>query len=152
MKKSKILFLLLAVLFLAITKTSAAQDPDSAAQMPSITLPPALDRVLRDYEKAWRQRDASALAGRFAQDGFVLSPGRVPVRGRWAIEERYKNAGGPLVLRALAYATADSVGYIIGAYSRQEGEADIGKFVLALCTDQTGRWMIAADMDNSNQP
>jgi hypothetical protein len=42
------------------------------------------------------------------------------------------------------------VGYIIGAFARQEGAVDIGKFVLAVRADSTGRWLIAADMDNGN--
>ena len=45
---------------------------------------------------------------------------------------------------------ADSVGYIIGAFASQQGAVDIGKFVLTLRADPTGRWLIAADMDNGN--
>ncbi len=137
-------------LLVSVTATAAAQDDPSGAVMPSVQLPPALDRVLRDYERAWGQRDAAALAALFAPDGFVLSPGRPPVRGRAAIENRYRGSGGALALRALAFATADSVGYIIGAFAGQEGAVDIGKFVLAVRADSAGRWLIAADMDNGN--
>lgn len=139
-------------LLVSVTATATAQDRDDppSAVMPSVQLPPALDRVLRDYERAWGRRDAAALAALFTADGFVLSPGRPPVRGRAAIEGRYRESGGALALRALAFATADSVGYIIGAFARQEGDDDIGKFVLTLRTDSTGRWLIAADMDNGN--
>ena len=65
-----------------------AQQPDSVAAnaVPSITLPPALDRVLRDYEQAWRNHDAEVLAALFTDDGFVLRSGHPPVRGRDAIE------------------------------------------------------------------
>jgi uncharacterized protein (TIGR02246 family) len=52
-----------------------------------MTLPPALERVLRDYETAWAARDAHGLAQLFAEDGFVLPNGGVPVRGRPAIEK-----------------------------------------------------------------
>ncbi len=48
---------------------------------PSITLPPSLDRVLREYEAAWRKGDAAGLAALFAEDGFVLQSGRAPARG-----------------------------------------------------------------------
>lgn len=118
---------------------------------PSVVLPAELDRVLRDYERAWQARDAIGLASLFAEDGFVLSPGTPAVRGRSDIEVRYATSGGPLALRALAYATADSVGYIIGAYAGAEGEPDAGKFILALRRGEDGRWLIAADMDNGNQ-
>ena len=45
----------------------------SAAPEPSVTLPPPLARVLRDYESAWQKKDAKALAALFAEDGFVLA-------------------------------------------------------------------------------
>lgn len=125
--------------------------PAGAAQtLPSVTLPPELDRVLRDYESAWRAKDAPALAALFAEDGFVLSNGKPAVRGRDAIRAAYTGAGGPLVLRALAYAVDGKTGYIIGAYAGTAETPDEGKFILALAKGEKGRWMIAADMDNAN--
>lgn len=121
------------------------------AQMPSVALPPELDRVLRDYERAWKAGDAAALAALFTEDGFVLQSNRPPVRGRDAIKEAYTGpSGGDLRLRALAFATADSVGYIIGAYGYGEEQRDIGKFTLTLRRTAGGRWLIASDMDNGN--
>jgi reactive intermediate/imine deaminase len=122
-----------------------------AQQLPSFELPDALTRVLRDYEQAWRAKDPAALAALFTEDGFVLANGKPPVRGREAIREGYKNAGGPLFLRALAYSADGVTGYIIGAYSGQKEGPDEGKFILALRQRPDGRWMIAADMDNSNR-
>jgi ketosteroid isomerase-like protein len=127
---------------------SHAQTP-AASQLPSVQLPPPLARVLTDYETAWRARDAAALARLFVEDGFVLSNGRPPVRGHPAIERHYTGQGGPLALRALAYATDGAVGYIIGGFARRDGEADIGKFTLTLRNDG-GRWLIVSDMDNGN--
>jgi ketosteroid isomerase-like protein len=123
----------------------------ATADLPSVRLPPELDRVLRDYEVAWRKGDGPALATLFAEDGFVLPNGAPPVRGRTAIQEYYKGPGGPLVLRALAYATDGRVGYIIGAFSRQEGQPDVGKFTLTLRKNSEGRWLIMSDMDNGNR-
>jgi len=142
----------LAVL-LAVTSAAAAPPPEPAPAppLPSVILPPELDRVLRDYEKAWQARDAAGLAALFAEDGFVLASSRPPVRGRAAIRAAYAGAGGPLVLRALAYSTEGGVGYIIGAFGRVKGGEDSGKFVLALRRGDDGRWLIAADMDNSNR-
>ena len=134
---------------LAIAPGLAAQAPE--APLPSVQLPPELDRVLRDYERAWTARDATALAALFTADGFVLRPGHPPVRGTAAIEAAYRAAGGPLALRALAWAVEDSVGYIIGGFSSGAGAPDGGKFVLALRRDGSGRWLIAADMDNGNR-
>ena len=116
------------------------------------TLPPELDRVLRDYERAWRGRDSTALAALFTVDGFVLQSGRPPVRGRDAIRSLYAGqTGDPLRLRALAYATSDTVGYIIGAYGFGDDPNDTGKFTLTLRRARGGAWLIASDMDNVNQ-
>ena len=109
------------------------QPPAGAApETPSVALPPPLARVLTDYEAAWQQKDARALAALFAEDGFVLSSGGPPVRGRSAIEAHYVGHGGALSLRALAYSTEGSTGYIIGGYSQRKGEPDVGKFTLTL--------------------
>ena len=80
-----------------ISGQAPAATATATAPLPSITLPPALDRVLRDYERAWRAR-------------------------------------------------------LIGAYARESGDPDIGKFVLALRRTSGGPWRIAADMDNGNGP
>jgi len=90
-----------------------------AEDLPSVELPAPLTRVLTDYEAAWHAKDATALSRLFAEDGFVLSSGTPPVRGRAAIEKHYQGHGGPLSLRALAFATDGSIGYIIGAYTTQ---------------------------------
>jgi len=121
------------------------------AQEPTVELPRELDRVLTDYETAWAVRDAKALAALFAEDGFVLASGRPPVRGRSAIERYYQGHGGPLSLRAIAYATEGSVGYILGGYTSEKGRDDDGKFTLTLRKDASGKWWIVSDMDNGNR-
>ena len=106
---------LLAAATVALTAPPSA--PVAAPALPSVSLPPELARVLRDYERAWQARDASALSTLFAEDGFVLSSGKPPVRGRDNIRASYSESGGPLALRR----------------------------------GSDGRWLIAADMDNSNR-
>jgi ketosteroid isomerase-like protein len=140
------------VLAVAISLAGAAlaeTPPPDPNPLPSVALPPELARVLTDYEKAWRAHDAAALVALFAEDGFVLSSGSPPVRGRAAIAQAYAGSGGDLVLRAFAFATEGSLGYILGGFSRKEGEPDVGKFTLTL--RRVGdRWLIASDMDNGN--
>ncbi|PEN13326.1 DUF4440 domain-containing protein [Longibacter salinarum] len=133
--------------------TAFSQEADSSAtnQHASITLPPEFDRVLRDYEQAWRNHDAQALAVLFTEDGFVLRPGHPPVRGREAIEEAYRESGGRLHLRALSYEESGSVAYIVGGYTSTPKWPDAGKFILTLERGPDGRWLIAADMDNGNR-
>ena len=142
---------LLAVLAAASAAGSDGPAPDAPAALPSVEPPPAIARVLRDYEAAWRARDAKALAALFAEDGFVLTPGSPPVRGRAAIEKAYTGAGGPLELRALAYAAEGPIAYIVGGFARQRGEPDAGKFTLTLRRGAGGKWLIFSDMDNSNR-
>jgi ketosteroid isomerase-like protein len=140
----------LTLVFVLLAATGAAQTPEPAAH-PSIDLPPEVARVLRDYERAWGSKDAAALARLFAEDGFVLPNGGAPVRGRAAIEKHYTGSGGPLFLRAIAYATDGNVGYILGGYTGQEGAADAGKFTLTLRKGTDGRWLIVSDMDSPNR-
>lgn len=144
--------LILVVLLLVIAEPAWAQEQGTYEALPSIELPAALDRVLRDYETAWANGDEAALAALFTEDGFVPTP-LGWVRGRAGITRVYENSSGSLLLRALAFSVSDSVGYIIGAYNYGEtvGTTDGGKFVLALRKDASGKWLIAADLDNSNR-
>jgi ketosteroid isomerase-like protein len=141
MKKILPVILVLANLTMALGQSPA---------QPSISLPAPLARVLTDYEKAWSNKDAAALSELFAEDGFVLSSGAPMVRGRDAIGKFYTGAGGPLSLRAVAYAAEGNVGYIIGAFTDRSGAPDRGKFTLTLRRERDGRWLIMSDMDNGN--
>lgn len=141
--------LLLSVSLLTWAPVFSVRQTDSP--QPSVELPPELARVLRDYEAAWRSRDAAALSRLFTEDGFVLPHGRPPIRGRAAIERYYTGQGGPLSLRAIAFGAEGRVGYIIGGYAQEKGGADIGKFTLTLRKGAGGRWLIASDMDSPNQ-
>ena len=143
--------MLVPTLWLGIVLAQTGAQTRPPAPLPSVNLPPELARVLTDYEAAWGSRDAAALAGLFAEDGFVLSGGKPPIRGRAAIEDAYKGSGGPLSLRALAYAAEGDVGYIIGGYTHTKGSPDDGKFTLTL-KKSGGRWWIMSDMDNGNRP
>lgn len=134
-----------------LVASSAAGQQETPAGEPSVKLPPDLSRVLTDYETAWKNRDAAALAGLFAEDGFVLPNGGTPVRGRAAIQKFYTGHGGPLSLRAIAYATEGGVGYILGGYTDTAGKPDTGKFTLTLKKGSDGRWLIMSDMDSPNR-
>lgn len=139
------------LLLLTLMAAPLAGQPATPPAEPSVKLPPELARVLTDYEKAWSQKDPAALAGLFAEDGFVLPNGNPPVRGRAAIQTYYTGHGGPLSLRAFAYAAAGDVGYILGGYTGTAGQPDDGKFTLTLRKGSDGRWLIMSDMDNSNR-
>ena len=148
-------FLAVAVLGLMLGAGSRpaprAAEPDRSTELPGVALPPELDRVLRDYERAWRARDAAALAALFAEDGFVLQPNRPPVRGRAAIRAAHEGeSGGSLRLRALGFSAGDTIGYIVGAYGYGGAPGDAGKFTLTLRREAGKPWLIFSDMDNPN--
>ncbi len=132
-------------------REEAAAKEQAAPAEASVALPPELARVLTDYEAGWKAGDAAALANLFADDGFVLSDGRPPVKGRPAIQKVYTRQGSPLSLRAIAYATQGDVGYIIGGFGGEAGKPDSGKFTLTLRKNKDGRWLIVSDMDNVNR-
>ena len=113
------------------------------------SLPAPLQRILTDYENAWRAKDPRGLAALFDDDGFVLPSGRNAVRGRAAIEKYYAGHGGPLYLSPLTFATHGNTGFIIGTYRYEPAALPAGKFTLAL-VKRKGRWLIKSDMDNSN--
>ena len=151
MRISLVLLALLTTMFVAVpARAQAPSDSAAARQLPSVELPPELARVLTDYEAAYR-KTGTAVAELFVEDGFVLTGGRPPIKGRAAIAEFYGRMLGPLALRAIAYAAEGSVGYIIGAYTNERGGPDLGKFTLTLRKERDGRWMIVSDMDNPNR-
>ncbi len=154
MRRTRLAMIFCSALLLASPAIAHdAENAKPAQPLPDAALPAPLDRVLRNYEQAWRGGDARALAALFAEDGFVLQSNQPPVRGRTAIEAAYAGQGGsPLRLRALAYAVEGNTGYIIGAYSYGNNVGDTGKFTLTLKREGNGPWMIFSDMDNGNAP
>jgi len=130
---------------------SQVKDARTPPAQPSVQMPPDLARVLTDYEDAWGSRNAAVLARLFVEDGFVLPNGSAPIRGRAEIERFYAGAGGPLSLRAIAFAAEATVGYIIGGYAGKKGEPDTGKFTLTLRKGTDGKWLIVSDMDSANR-
>lgn len=149
MRALAILVLHAALCVVAAPAVARAQDAPPA--LPSVQLPPEMDRVLRDYERLWAVGDAAGLAALFTEDGLAMQNGRPPSRGRAAIQEAYSGAEGPLRLRALAFGADGSVGYIIGGYGYGDAAGDMGKFVLTLRREPGGPWLIVSDIDNTNQ-
>ena len=128
-------------------------EPANVTELLDAALPPELDRVLRDYERAWRAGDAKAIASLFTEDGILLQNSRPPIRGRPAIQAIYEgDRGSPLRLRALAYAAGDTVGYIVGGYRYGDAPHDMGKFTITLQRAPGKPWLISSDMDSMNAP
>lgn len=142
----------LCLLVFGVPLLGASGQTSDPLGLNPITLPPALDRVLRDYEAAWEAGDGTRLAALFTEDGFALNNGSMPVQGRPGIARMLTQPGGDLQLRSFAYGISDSVGYIIGGYRYPQTTGPGGKYVLTLRRGPDGRWLIAADMENSSGP
>ncbi len=127
---------------------SAQNASERPEPQPSIELPSELSRVLRDYEQFWSNGQEDALAALFVEEGLIVRKGSW-IRGRDRIQEAYRDAGGPLRLRAIEYATGGDVAFIVGAYGYGADTAaeDSGMFVLTLRRQPSGRWLIVSDMD-----
>jgi hypothetical protein len=131
----------------------AQTQPATAMSMalPDTALPPDLDRVLRDYERAWRAGDAKSIASLFTEDGVLLQNNRPPIRGRAAIQAIYEGErGGPLRLRAITFAGGETIGYIVGGYRYGDALQDMGKFTITLQRAPGKPWLISSDMDSMN--
>lgn len=135
----------------APARAQTPQPPDATVPA-AISLPPAFDRVLRDYEAAWRAGDGTRLAALFTENGYAVQSGSPIRRGRAAIAAGITKPGGALQLTAYAYASSGTVGYIVGSYRYPATAGAGGRFVLALESGPDGRWLIAADLDNSGPP
>lgn len=137
---------------LLLVAAACSQSPASSAPaLPSVSLPPELDRVLRDYETAYARRDSAALAALFAEDGFLLPAGGPPVRGHGSVARVLSLEGGPLSLVPVSYALGDSVAYVIGTFGAERSAGEGGKFVLALKRRGAEPWRVAADIANPNR-
>ena len=127
-------------------------DPAPADQPPVVSLPADLNRVLRDFEKAYASKDGAAVASLFLPDGMEMLANRPPVRGRDAVEKFYSGASQSIVFRPFVFAESGDVAFIIGGYSPAPGGgADANKFVFTL-RKVDGKWLIESAMSNSNRP
>jgi ketosteroid isomerase-like protein len=134
-----------AVAAFTFAASAFAQTP------PTVSLPPEMDRVLKDYESAWIAKDTAALAKLFTSGGMALPSSQMPAEGEERIRKAYApHVGSPLNLRAFAYGASGDLGYVIGGWGGAVDRPEYGKFVLVL-RKIDGRWMIVADMDNSNR-
>src|SRR5688500_14594361 len=115
-------------LALALTALRLGAQTTDPAPLPSVTLPPELARVLTDYETQWRF-GGDSLVKLFTEDAVLTVGGKPPMRGRAALAAHYAGPKGPVALRAIAYAAEGSVAWIVGGYTMQHGEPDIGKFI-----------------------
>jgi len=111
---------------------------------------------------ASRQHDAAACAALFTDDGSILSPYSVGVRGRKAIEATHKEwfdeGETNKRLDLLEFGASGDVGYCIltyaGDYLQSDGSyvTESGKSVNVLRRQHGGEWKIHVSSLNSDNP
>lgn len=138
---------LITVALVAATSWTWAQQP------PTISLPADVDRVLKDYARAWEANDPVALSQLFDAAGMALPSGQPPAVGVESIRKAYSTgAGSPLHLRPIAFGASGELAYVIGEWGTSPSKPDFGKFTLVLRRGADGGWRIVSDMDNANTP
>lgn len=141
----------LIVLAAMVAAVRASAQTGAEWPLPVVQLPAELDRVLRDYEAAWKAGDGAQLARVFTEDGIILPSGKLPERGTAAIAASHTRPGGDLQLVAFSWAVGDTVGYIVGGYRYPATTGPGGKYVVTLRKGRDRLWRIAADIENASR-
>lgn len=131
-----------------LTRPVLAQSlsPRRPVRLPDVALPPRWTACCATTKQAWRAGDTDRTAAHSRKMGSSLQSNRPPVEGRAAIKAAYEESpgGGPLQLRALAFAAEETSGYIIGAYGYGKGPGDLEKFTLTLRRVPGSPWLIVS--------
>jgi uncharacterized protein (TIGR02246 family) len=121
----------------------------------------AVTQVINSYLDAYRRNDAAAIAGLYSDDAVLLPPGHTLVRGRDDIRAYWSQGmESGFAMDTIRLEVAPGSGYVVGRYyvpPDGDGDAETGKFVIALRREADGVWRITADIWNAdaeddNQP
>ena len=117
----------------------------------------AWDAAYETFRDAYREGDAAAVAGVYAEDAFYLGPGRDVVRGRAGIQEAFRpflESGPPgtydITFELVEREVSADLGYEVGYYDlrsrkgEEEGRSR-GKFTVVWKRGPDGAWRIQSD-------
>jgi putative oxidoreductase len=117
----------------------------------------AWDAAYETFREAYREGDAAAVAGVYAEDAFYLGPGRDVVRGRAGIQEAFRpflESGPPgtydITFELMEREVSADLGYEVGYYDlrsrkgEEEGRSR-GKFTVVWKRGPDGAWRIQSD-------
>ena len=156
MRRYLVLFLLItAASFPLPARTGAAADTSDA------------EAFVEEYLKTFNAADPVAMAGLYAEDGLILPPTGVPVRGREAIQKFWSgNNRTSLSFKTLQKNVCGESGFFVGTYTARETRSGrfypaspvvllgarpsripmSGNFALNLRRGEDGKWTVASDM------
>lgn len=152
------------LLFLVVAAAAFPLPARSTDQMDA-------EALVERYLAAYNAQDPVALAALYAEDGLVLPPEGVPVRGRNAIQTYWTKSGRRgLTFEILQKDVCGEAGFFVGRYAARESspgqyqlanqpftllstsrrQPEHGNFVLCLRRAENGTWRIATDMWNAS--
>ena len=127
------------------------------------------EALVERYLAAFNARDPVALSTLYSDNGIVIPPEGVPVRGRDAIRDYWSRSGRRgLVFQMMEKDICGDAGFFVGSYQARQptlGELnpadgtprtilrhrpEHGNFVLCVKRGENGAWQIATDMWNAN--
>jgi uncharacterized protein (TIGR02246 family) len=142
-----------------------SKPPVTAPRSPTYPAPvgqtsdPALEQLAKDYETAFNQGDAKALAGLYEMNALRVTPTGQLLTGRASIEEDYLTSlAGPLKGTKLTLHPGKTqpltpdVALIEGTYEVTDGTTSVKGRYLNTATRQSGRWRLASVVTVPEQP
>jgi uncharacterized protein (TIGR02246 family) len=149
----------LAALTLMGLSTVASAQAQSAS-MSHFKIEPAIVRASDDYLKAVLAGDARAVAAVYRDDAIEMPNGAAPVKGRAAIEQRYREMFKGVKLETFTFTHIEAfvegdLGFDAGTYEQRfmlptgQAATDVGKYLVILKRTQ-GQWKAAYVIYNSD--
>ena len=127
------------------------------------------ETLVERYLAAFNARDPVALSALYSENGLVIPPEGVPVRGRDAIKDYWSRSGRRgLIFHMMEKDICGDAGFFVGSYEARQPtlgelnpadgttrtilrhEPEHGNFVLCVKRGKNGAWQIATDMWNAN--
>ncbi len=117
----------------------------------------AIQQINAEFIELFEQRDATAIAAAYIEDGAILAPNQKTHRGRQALEDFWKGffdeIGGAANIESVEIAGEGDLAYQWATYSMEGGEqSDAGKFVEIYKRQSDGSWKIRLTIFNSDNP
>ena len=121
--------------------------------LPSVQLPPELDRLVSDFGKNWNSK--TGLAPLFAEDSMIVKRDvNNWVKGRRIVSDIWSQTyGEEITLIPISYKIDNSAGYIMAYIADADTPPTIfGQAMIALEKETDGKWRIAGKMMSIGYP
>ena len=92
-----------------------------------MTIRDQFDRLVAAYIGAVEAGDAEAVARLYTEDAFLINPGHLPIRGRRAIEDDYRENLGDgyrLTVNVLDFQDQGELAHAVGTYETEYGNGN----------------------------